>query len=151
MWCINDKIRTEKTKRNEKKKYPKIVKSVPFIGCYLRMIMMLEEGCFDELLKDSKELFLPMAKKTGTLWEHSEAFASLNHGFASYAANIIIYSLIGIKEINEYNKNIVLKKRALPCDFEIKLPLFSGSIVFKSHNNTLDVDMPNDYKLLFED
>jgi alpha-L-rhamnosidase len=34
--------------------------------------------------EDIRGFFLPMAEKTGTLWEHMNTTASCNHGFASH-------------------------------------------------------------------
>jgi hypothetical protein len=36
-----------------------------------------------------EEPFLPMAEKTGTLWEHKHNAASCDHGFASFVAVVI--------------------------------------------------------------
>ena len=78
--------------RNENKSYKNVVKSVVFIGNYLRLLFLKRAGEKQMILKEAKELFLPMARKTGTLWEHSGLTASLDHGFASVAANLIVYA-----------------------------------------------------------
>ena len=36
------------------------------------------------MLEDIRGFFLPMAEKTGTLWENMTPTASCNHGFASH-------------------------------------------------------------------
>ena len=41
---------------------------------------------YDKLLKEIESFFLPMAEKTGTLWEHMSDYASCCHGFASHVA-----------------------------------------------------------------
>ncbi len=79
--------------RNENETYPNVVKSVVFIGNYLRLFLMMQMGEKQKILSDCKDLFLPMARKTGTLWEHGGTNASLNHGFASVAVNLISYAL----------------------------------------------------------
>jgi hypothetical protein len=38
------------------------------------------------VIDDCRALFSRMAELTGTLWEHAGFGASLNHGFASFAA-----------------------------------------------------------------
>ncbi len=57
-----------------------------FIGLYLRIMMLVEMGEKELLLKDVKAFFGGMAKDTGTLWENKDKNGSLDHGFASYAA-----------------------------------------------------------------
>ncbi len=56
-----------------------------FIGLYLRMAVLLSLGD-RALLEKNLEVFLPMCKKTGTLWEFRDGRNSLDHGFASYVA-----------------------------------------------------------------
>ena len=55
-----------------------------FIGYFLRMELLSLYGEGVQLLREMKEYFLPMARATGTLWEHRDTRASCNHGFASY-------------------------------------------------------------------
>ena len=75
--------------RKEKGLYPEIHPSNAFIGNYLRLMLLLEQGLCDQLLDESKGYFLYMAERTGTLWEFISTEASCNHGFASYAACLI--------------------------------------------------------------
>lgn len=63
--------------------YPKIAPSAPFIGNYMRLQIMADNGYFDEVLKNITGYFLNMAEETGTLWESAEGTNSCNHGFAS--------------------------------------------------------------------
>ncbi len=73
--------------------YPEVAPSNAFIGNYLRLEIMLADKRYDEVLRDCKAYFLPMAKLTGTLWEHDKTSASLNHGFASIVAYYIMRAL----------------------------------------------------------
>ena len=77
--------------------YPEIAGTNVFIGKYLRIELLYRQGLFEEVIKEIKEVFLGMAKKTGTLWEHTLPTASCNHGFASY----VLYWLAGIFGIEE--------------------------------------------------
>ena len=79
--------------RDESTVYPNVCKSAAFIGNFLRMSLLTENHCGPRVLQECKSYFAPMAKRTGTLWEHGELCASLDHGFASYAANIVIAAL----------------------------------------------------------
>lgn len=75
--------------RAEKGAYPEIYPSNAFIGNFLRLELLCQNGYYAQLLKEIKGYFLYMAELTGTLWEHKDTYASCNHGFASYVANLI--------------------------------------------------------------
>ncbi len=72
--------------RDPKKTYPNVPVSNAFIGNYLRLFILFEDGEYDKLLKEIESFFLPMAEKTGTLWENMTDYASCCHGFASHVA-----------------------------------------------------------------
>lgn len=79
-------------RRKKQNLYPEIAFTNAFIGNYLRIELLYESGRYEEVLGEIKDFFLPMAKETGTLWEHENPSGSCNHGFASY----VIYWLAGI-------------------------------------------------------
>lgn len=64
-------------------------------GIYMRLDLLMREGKREELLDEIRYYFLPMAKTTGTLWEHTSTHASLNHAFASYSIKWILYATTG--------------------------------------------------------
>ena len=64
-------------------------------GIYMRLDLLMREGKREELLDEIRYYFLPMAKTTGTLWEHTSTHASLNHAFASYSVKWILYATTG--------------------------------------------------------
>ena len=72
--------------RDPGKTYPDVPVSNAFIGNYLRLFILFEDGQHDKLLKEIESFFLPMAEKTGTLWENMTDYASCCHGFASQVA-----------------------------------------------------------------
>lgn len=74
------------SKRNPEETYPDVPVSNAFIGNYLRLFILFEDGRYEELLSEIKGFFLPMAEKTGTLWENMSDYASCCHGFASHVA-----------------------------------------------------------------
>ncbi len=70
-------------KRNILDTYPAIYKAAPFIGNYLRLDILKNNG-YDSMVKeDIREYFYYMAAQTGTLWEMASTTHSCNHGFAS--------------------------------------------------------------------
>lgn len=72
--------------RDPEKTYPDVPVSNAFIGNYLRLFILFEDGEYKKLLEEIESFFLPMAEKTGTLWENMTDYASCCHGFASHVA-----------------------------------------------------------------
>ena len=70
--------------RDDEKTYPLVYRSNSFIGNYLRLDLLRQDGRKDQLLSECIDFFYKMAVSTGTLWEHSSVFGSLNHSFAAY-------------------------------------------------------------------
>lgn len=76
--------------RTEKGLYPEIYPANAFIGNYLRLELLARYGLYSRLLEEIEGYFLYMAQRTGTLWENITDYASCSHGFASYAASLIL-------------------------------------------------------------
>ena len=81
--------------RDEAEVYPDVCKSNAFIGNYLRLELLLRDGRYQQCLNECKDFFAEMAAITGSLFEHNveeryKGARSLNHGFASVAANYIL-------------------------------------------------------------
>ncbi len=68
-----------------------------FIGLYLRLETLLQEGEYAALLKDVVSFFGKMSKTTNTLWEYRTVHGSLDHAFASYALVAVRKALDGLK------------------------------------------------------
>lgn len=64
--------------------FPCVSPANAFIGDYLRLELLFLDGQHEKMLSDLKSYFLPMAERTGTLWEHNRPTASCCHGFASH-------------------------------------------------------------------
>ncbi len=79
--------------RDVKNSYPEIWPAAPFIGNYLRLQLLADNGFEEMVLQNVKDYFMHMAERTGTLWEHAGTNASCNHGFAS----AVLYWLKQIK------------------------------------------------------
>ena len=79
---------------NRKEGYlPEMATSNVMYGLYMRIDLLMRAGEREQVLDECIKLFLPMAERTGTLWEHNGINASCNHGFASYALNWILFAL----------------------------------------------------------
>ena len=72
--------------------YPEVAFANAFIGNYLRIELLYQDGQYEKVVDNIRGYFTKMAQLTGTLWEHDSTFASCNHGFASH----VIYWLAGI-------------------------------------------------------
>lgn len=86
---------------NRKDGFDHVGKSNAFIGNYLRLLWLCDEGEYEKVLNESIEYFYAMSQKTGTLWEHDLAKASCNHGFASAVAVILLRALLGYEGVED--------------------------------------------------
>ncbi len=75
---------------NRKDGFEYVGKSNVFIGYYLRLFWLYEQKEYDIVYNEAVEYFYEMSKQTGTLWEHNQASASCNHGFASVIAALLL-------------------------------------------------------------
>lgn len=132
--------------RDARSVYPNVHKSNAFIGNYLRLEVLRRERRYVQILKECKSYFLYMAQRTGTLWEHSAVFGSLNHGFASFAANLLVEALSGIQSIDQDKKIIYYQKSSSKLDFEMRLP-FEGGIRVYQKNHVLKWSLPDGYRV----
>ena len=135
-------------KRQMETVYPNVHKSNAFIGNYLRLMMLIQNGEKARIATECVDYFYYMAKRTGTLWEHNDPYASLNHGFASYAANLLIDYLIGYR--GRLGKTLVFTKPASDIDCELCLPLENGFLEFSRKNGKEKVSYPDEYDIKME-
>ena len=94
--------------RKETKAYEEIYPSNAFIGNYLRLEVLSQNGQVKQLLHESVDNFAYMAELTGTLWENIHTRASLNHGFASHIAHVFYRDLLGLREVDRVNKKVFI-------------------------------------------
>lgn len=84
---------------NRKEGYlPEMATSNVMYGLYMRIDLLMRAGERKKVLEECIKLFLPMAERTGTLWEHNGIKASCDHGFAAYALKWILFA------VNDYEK-----------------------------------------------
>lgn len=65
-------------------KWERIHRANVFIGNYLRLDLLSEDGLYEKLEENIRGFFDHMALTTGTLWENLTSSASCCHGFASH-------------------------------------------------------------------
>lgn len=69
--------------------YGELYPANAFVGKLLRLELLLKHGEPAAAKRELLQNFAPMARKTGTLWEHTDIRASCDHGFTSYVAVLI--------------------------------------------------------------
>jgi len=121
--------------------YPEVRKSNAFVGNYLRLEILRREHRTREMIRECKQFFYYMAERTGTMWEHSRPQNSLDHGFASYAANFVIEAVTGISDYDASTNTIQLTEPGLKLDCKATIP-FNGkeiSVVFEGENRKISL------------
>jgi len=110
--------------------YPSVCRSNMLFGYSLRFVMLSEAGMSRRALTEVKHCYLPMAEKTGTLWEavSSDGY-SCCHGFPCMAAWLLLRDALGVKSIDRKNKVVAIDVPAdLPLDWcEGVVPLPEGA------------------------
>jgi alpha-L-rhamnosidase len=130
------------------KVYPTVHKSNAFIGNYLRLIILLQNGEKARISSECVDYFYYMAKRTGTLWEHDDSYASLNHGFASYVANLLIEYLIGYR--GRKGNTLIFTDTAVKTDCSLRLPLGNGFLEFTRTDGKETLSYPDGYQIQTE-
>ncbi len=121
--------------RKTLKAYPEIWPSNAFIGNYLRLKLLEREKLGRKILSETKGYFKYMADRTGTLWEHDDISHSCDHGFASYAAVLMIRSVLGLENVDRVNRTVTVGETDVDLDWcEAELPTPNGPISFGWRN-----------------
>jgi alpha-L-rhamnosidase len=96
-------------KRDASVSYPNVFPANAFVGNYLRMDILSRYGLQKQLLNEIQDYFYGMARQTGTLWENMAAYASCNHGFASYLGHVLYRDVLGIENVDYLNKKFTIR------------------------------------------
>ena len=122
--------RYDPSDRKKMLKHPEIWPSNAFIGNYLRLKLLERAGRGRQILDETKGYFTYMAERTGTLWENDTTSASCNHGFASYAAVLLVHSVLGV-EVDHRTKTVTARPTDVDLAFcGVTLPVPGGEIVY---------------------
>lgn len=132
--------------RDYKKVYPEVSKSNAFIGNFLRLDYLMNNGKKKQAINEFSKYFSFMADRTNTLWEHDSPQASCCHGFASLLANWIIEALTGFKGFNAQKKEVYLTEPVLKTSYSAKIPLGNDFIILKSDNKP---KLPEQYTIKY--
>lgn len=142
-------------KRKTNNPYPSVHFANAFVGNYLRLEILSRYGHIRQLMNESLDEYLVMAKTTGTLWENMTTVASCNHGFASHIAHVLYRDILGVKNIFPANKKIEIKFTDTDLKFcKGKIPVNNEYITFKwmKKDNTIYyyLDVPKEYEVEIE-
>ena len=113
----------------------------------MRLECLLRNGRKAQVIDECKDFFYFMAQRTGTLWEHSYASGSLNHGFASFAVNLIIECVTGFIEADNITKTIYLAKPAIDCNVKVKIPVAEDYFTIQIKDGNIVTDQPKGYSV----
>ena len=72
-----------------------------FIGFAVRVEVLMKLEMYAQNLEEIKAVYGVMAEATGTIWEHRQGIASLNHGFGSFIAVRILDCLRKLGKLEE--------------------------------------------------
>lgn len=97
-------------------KHPEVYPANFIFGRLIRLELLSAAGERARILREMRAHFLPMAEKTGTLWEHDRASASCCHGLASIAAVYLVRDVLGVK-------NVDVKTKTLTMSTDLSIPL----------------------------
>jgi len=135
-------------KRDVENIYPNVHKSNAIVGNYLRLEILLQNNLWEYVLEECKDFFYFMALRTGTLWEHSYAYGSLNHGFASVAANYIVESVTGFVKADLVDKKIYFKNTDYYCDASVSIPMADEKLKISITEKGRTVAAPAGYEVI---
>lgn len=68
-----------------------------FPSLHLRLLLLARHGEHRRLVNELRDAFLPMARLTGTLWEHAHTRNSCDHGFCSHVVHLLLAHVLGLR------------------------------------------------------
>jgi alpha-L-rhamnosidase len=134
--------------RDAEKTYPLVYKSNAIVGNYLRLEILLRNNFHKLAIEECKAFFEFMARRTSTLWEHSYANGSLNHGFASVAANYIVECITGFVYADTVSKKAYFKNPEFICSATASIPVSGENITVKIIDNSREIQLPEGYEII---
>lgn len=137
--------------RDARKVYPTVYKSNLLMGILLRLLILLRQGEPERVMDETVDYFNKMAELTGTLWEHDDVYASLNHCFASYVIAIELRANFGLLYIDETKKEIHLSSSAALREGNVTLPLREGQLFLRAKNGVRVIRKSTQYRLVNDD
>lgn len=141
--------------RKQTQRYPEIPASNAFMGHILRLELLSRYGSCRQLIEESKEYLLYMAKQTGTLWENDDTSASLDHGFESHIVNVLYRDVLGLHEVDWVRKKVHVRfadTELRSCEGRVPVPDGAISLCWSKRDKKLiyQMDVPAGYAVTIE-
>ncbi|MGB6689111.1 MAG: hypothetical protein WBE76_14855 [Terracidiphilus sp.] len=89
--------------------FPDVAPSNAFMGNVIRIELLSRAGLTDQLIREAKEYYLPMAELTGTFWENMGNEASMDHAFGSHLIVHLYRDVLGIERVDTVGKSVHLR------------------------------------------
>lgn len=142
--------------RHTDNRYPDVPFANAFIGNYLRLEALSQQGLSKQLLSECIAEYTKMANLTGTLWENMGTYASCNHGFAAHIEHVLLRDILGVYDVSPTEKTVTLRfidaglkhcKGVIPVGNEdITVEWFCTDGKFE-----YNVDLPRGWKCVFSE
>jgi len=96
------------------------------------MELLSRNSLGSQIIEESRDLWLYMADRNGTLWENVSPRASLNHGFASHAVHTLYRDVLGLHRVDPVRKKLSLRFTDSELSWcEGQVPVNSGEIFLR--------------------
>jgi len=141
--------------RDREKLWPKVHPANAFIGNYIRIELLAEQGLTEQVTDECKKMFLYMAERTGTLWENIYPGTSCCHGFASHVAHVFYRDIAGLSKIDGVNREIIIRFNECGlnrCEATVPVGDDIISLNWKKEGKELiyELKLPDNYKVKIE-
>ncbi len=114
--------------------HPEVHPANAFVGHQLRFELLSREARGSQILAEAVDTWLPMADRTGTLWEHDAPHASCNHGFASHAAHVLSRDVLGLARVDPAAGTVAVRMADPPLDWCAgSIPTPRGPVALEWH------------------
>lgn len=124
-----------------------LYKANSFIGNYLRFLYLARMGRYEKLIEETVEYSYPMAKRTGTLWEHNATDGSCNHGFTAILSKWILEAC-GYFGYDAAKNAAYLKAPSIQGAFTIKAQVAGGELCLSGKDGKLEFSAPDGVKIV---
>ena len=138
--------------RKTTKAYADVHLANSFIGNMLRFELLSRHGRCQQILDESMDYLLYMARATGTLWENVGDYASMNHGFASHICHTLYRDVLGVYTVDPAAKIVRLRFTDIQLPWcEGTIPLGAGEIHLRWSQDDQEIryalQLPDGYRV----
>lgn len=141
--------------RRKRGLFPQIYPANSFIGNMLRMELLSRQARSHQIVAETRDYLLYMARRTGTLWENTDERASLDHGFASHVVHTLFRDVLGLYRVDTVNRRVHLRftdSGLAWCEGRLPVPGGAVSLRWRVRGPRLiyHLDVPAGYRVSVE-